>query len=54
MLGSAGIALVFSFVAAMLEHPVRRHVVPSGNRLYDGTLDWLRFPQALFPRTPPR
>jgi len=52
MLSSAMIALLFSLLAPALEYPIGGFVIPVGNRLYDAVLDRLRFPKALFPRTP--
>lgn len=51
MAGSAMVAGACSLLAAAAERPLGRHVVPFGNRLYDRSLDLLRFPSTLFPRT---
>lgn len=52
MASSAIIALVLSLLAVPLEYAAGRTVIPVGNRLYDATLNALRLPKSLFPRTP--
>ena len=50
MLASALIACLFGGVAALLEAPVQRWVMPVADRLYEDLLGALRLPSRAFPR----
>jgi undecaprenyl-diphosphatase len=50
MLASALIACLFGGVAALLEAPIGRWIMPVADRLYEGSLDALRVPSRAFPR----
>lgn len=50
MLASALIACLFGGIAAFLEGPARRWVMPIANPIYEGALDALRLPTRAFPR----